>query len=168
MNFHDLTLVQFRKQLAILITLLDKAEADAATRKYDVNVLVHARLTPDMWPLSRQVAGAADAAKFCVAYLSGKAPPRYPDTEATIDELRVRLRNTLDYLATVGESDFEGAEARTVSLPFLPGKVLSTSDYVIQMALPNFYFHATMVYALLRDAGVQVSKLDFIGDLPAS
>ena len=153
------------QSLQNLDRFLDKSVAFATTRKFEPNTLLSARLAPDQYPLLRQIQSTCDAAKSLAARLAGKEPPKHPDTETTIDELRARIKTVVDYLGTFSEKDFAGAEERAIELPFLPGKVLRGDDYFFQMALPNFYFHYTTAYAILRHNGVDLGKMDFVGGM---
>jgi hypothetical protein len=159
------TVVQLSKMLQNLDSWLTKATEYAQQKKFDPNVLVDARLAPDMYPLSRQVQAACDGAKFLAARVSGKEPPKHPDTERTIDELHARIRSVREYLGTYSARDFEGAASRMVPLPFVPGKGLAARDFLEQMSLPNTYFHVCMAYAILRHNGVPLGKTDYIGAL---
>jgi hypothetical protein len=156
---------QFSKMVKQLDTWLEKAAAYGKARSFDPVVLLQARLAPDQYPLVRQIQGACDAAKFGVARLTGQEAPKHPDTEQTIDELRARIQSCAAYLDSVKEADLAGAETRHVTLPWLEGKYLEGSDYLLEMALPNFYFHASHAYAILRHNGVDLGKRDFIGSL---
>lgn len=159
-------LVQVRKELGQLLGWLDKATEFATARKFDVDSLLSARLYPDMFPLGRQIMAAADAAKLLAARASGKAAPVHPDTETTVAGLRARITSVLDYLAGFTAEDFAGVDERIVPLAFLPGKGARAVDYVEQHAVPNFYFHLVMTYALLRHNGVELGKRDYIGGYP--
>jgi uncharacterized protein len=158
-------ITECRKMLSNLDGWLHKAEAHAKTKSFDPNVLVTARLTPDQYPLVRQVQSACDSAKFAAARLSGEEAPKHPDTEQTIEELHRRIAACTSYLGTLTPKDFEGAETRRISLPFLEGKTLAGSDYLVEMAVPNFFFHLTHAYAILRHNGVDLGKMDYIGSL---
>lgn len=163
---HYETICQFSKQLQNLSKWLDKAEAHAAAKKFDVDVLAAARLAPDAFSLAQQVQAACDQAKFAAAYLTGAKAPAHPDTEKTIAELRQRIRTCTDYLASVQAKDFAGSEERKVAPAWAKGKWFFGKDYVSGLAIPNFNFHVTMAYAILRHNGVDLGKMDFIGDLP--
>lgn len=154
---------QFSKMLQNLDRWLDKAVEHATAKKFDVETLVHARLAPDQYSLDRQIQSACDAAKFCAAYLTGKDAPAHPDTEKTIGELRARIQACRAFLETMKPADFAGAESRKVAPKWMQGKWLSGEHYLVQMALPNFYFHVTTAYEILRHNGVDVGKKDFIG-----
>lgn len=167
MSMYSASVPQLSKMLTNVLGWLDKAEQHAAAKKYDPNILLAQRLAPDMFPLVRQIQTACDNAKFIAARLSGKEAPRHPDTETTLVELRARILSTLDFLATVSEADFVGAAERLVRLPYLPeNKRVLGHHYLNQNALPNFYFHVTTAYAILRHSGVDVGKTDFLGGLP--
>ncbi|HXU74347.1 MAG TPA: DUF1993 domain-containing protein [Polyangia bacterium] len=157
---------QYAKMLHHLEGWLDKAEAFAKTKKFEVDTLVHARLAPDMYSLDRQIQSACDTAKFSAAYLTGKQAPAHPDTEKTIAELRARIRSCLAFLETITAADLDGAAERKVSPKWLQGKWVRGDQFLAQVSLPNFYFHVTMAYAILRHNGVEVGKSDFIGNIP--
>ena len=165
MSLYESSVPQLQKMLTSLEKWLEAAVAYAQTKSFDPNTLLSARLAPDQYPLVRQVQSSCDSAKFAAARLSGKEAPKHPDTEQTMDELRARVRAVVSYLETFKEADFSGAEKRLVALPFLEGKVLLGSDYLTEMVLPNFYFHVTTAYAILRHNGVALGKTDFIGSL---
>jgi hypothetical protein len=160
-----LTVVQQSKMLENLDSWLKKAEEYAKQKNFDPNVLADARLAPDMYPLTRQVQAACDGAKFLAARLSGKEPPKHPDTERTIEELHARIHTVRAYLKTFSARDFEGAQNRVIPLSFMPGKGLSADDFRLQMNLPNTYFHVCMAYAILRHNGVPLGKNDYIGSM---
>lgn len=143
----------------------DKATAYAQSRSFDPSIYLHARLAPDQYDFTRQVQAACDAAKFLAARTAGKDPPVHPDTEADGRALRTRIQTVVAYLKTLTPEDFAGAEARVVPLGFMPGKGLSARDYLWQLALPNFYFHVTTAYAILRHNGVDLGKADYVGPL---
>ena len=167
MSIYEITIPQFKKMLGCMNNWLDAAVAFAQQKNgFDPNTLLAARLAPDQYPFARQVQVVCDSAKSAAALLAGREPPKHPDTEKTIDELRARIRTCLAYLETFTPKDFEGAGTRGIKLHFFPpGKVISGNDYLVEMALPNFYFHLTTVYAILRHNGVNLGKRDFIGSL---
>ena len=156
---------QMRKMLKNLASWIDKAVAHAEAKGFDPEVLLTARLAPDQYTFTRQVQAAADSVKSAAAHLSGRVPPTHPDTEKTIEELRARINTVLEYVDTVKEADFEGAADRWIKLSFLPGLRVQGRDYLNELALPNFYFHVTTAYAILRHNGVDVGKRDFIGSM---
>ncbi len=165
MSLHDASVTQMSKMLRNLEGWLDKAEAHAKAKGFEVDVLAAARLAPDQYPLTRQIQAVCDNAKFTAARLAGITAPSHPDTETTIAELRQRIRAVLSFLETVTPEQLAGAAEREVTLPFMPGKAIKGADYLVDMALPNFYFHITTAYAILRHNGVDVGKRDFIGHL---
>jgi hypothetical protein len=165
MSLYHQSVPQFTRMLKNLERWLDKAEAYATAKKFDPQVLLHARLAPDQFHFVKQVQIACDHAKNGAARLSGKSAPAHPDTEQTLAEVRARIASVLGYLADFAPGDFAGAEARTISLPVFQGKVLGTEDYLHEYALPNFYFHLVTAYAILRHNGVDLGKLDYIGQV---
>jgi hypothetical protein len=146
-------------------TWLDKAEQHAAAGNLDIGVLIAGRLAPDMNDLVYQVQSACDYVKAGAAWLSGQTPPRHEDNERTIDDLRARVRKTVAFAESVKEAQYAGAGERKVSLSWAPGKVIGGKDYLLQMTIPNTYFHLAMIYAVLRHHGVNVGKMDFLGPL---
>jgi len=166
MNLYDATVPIFTKLLANVDKWLDKAAALADAKKFDVDVLATARLAPNQYPLLRQIQSACDQAKFTVAKLTGREPPVHPDTEKTTAELRQRIRAVVDYLGTFKREDFEGSEERPCSHTWMGGKWLRGGDYLGHLALPNFYFHLTTAYDILRHNGVDLGKMDYLVDLP--
>ena len=152
------------RMLGNLSALLDKAAAHAEAKKFDPANLMTARLAPDMHPFTRQVQIACDQAKGAAARLSGAEPPSYPDVEATIPELKARIAKTLEYVNSVDPAAFVGSEDRTVTLKSPKGELqFSGIDYLRGFMLPNFYFHISMAYALLRHNGVEIGKFDYLG-----
>ena len=156
---------QMKKMLGHIEKWLEAGTEYAKTKSFDPTVLVGARLAPDQFPLSRQVQSACDTAKLGASRLTGKAAPSNPDTEQTLDELRARIRSTIEFLEGISAKDFEGAATRVVTQPRWEGKVMSGADYFREHVLPNFYFHTTHVYAILRHNGVNVGKRDYLGPL---
>ncbi len=156
---------QMKKQLRQIDAWFDAAVAHGKARSFDPNVLVGMRLAPDQFAFARQVQIACDTAKLAASRLTGKEAPAQADTETTLDELRARVHSVLAYLDGLTAKDFEGAAARTVTQPRWEGKVMSGGDYFLEHALPNFYFHMTHVYAILRHNGVSVGKRDYLGAL---
>jgi hypothetical protein len=156
----------FAKTLRNLENWMEKAAATAKARSFDVDVLAHARLAPDMFSFTQQVQAGCDQAKYAAAYLGGKPAPSHPDSEKTFAELRERIQKCLAFVDGVKAQDLAGAEERKVAPPWLGGKWLTAHDYVVHVAIPNFFFHATMAYAILRHNGVELGKMDYIGSLP--
>ncbi len=163
-SMYGMTVPVFTRMLTNLLAILDKAEADAGERKYDTLVLSEARLAPDMIPLRGQIMIATDHVKGCVSRLAGQPIPSWPDTERSFEELRGRVRKALDLLATLKPEHLDGSETREVTLK-LGGRdvTLSGEAYLTQRALPNFFFHVTTAYAILRHNGVEIGKSDYIG-----
>ncbi|WP_337182314.1 DUF1993 domain-containing protein [Shinella sp.] len=161
---YDLSVPAFQRGFAVLSRLLDKAEAFAQERKIDPQVLVNARLAPDMLPLAGQVQRMSDTAKGAAARLTGTEAPSFADDETTLADLRARIEKTTAYLASVPEAAFDDAADRTVVLKTRGGEMSSSGkEYLLTFVLPNFYFHLTTAYAILRHNGVAVGKLDFLG-----
>ena len=157
---------QFTKMLQNLGRWLDAGVAFAKNKGFEPDVLAQSRLAPNQYELIRQVQAACDQAKYAAAYLSGAQAPSHPDTEKTIDELHARIATCLRYLQSVQESSYAGAADRKVSPAWLQGKWFRGSDYLNGVAIPNFYFHVTMAYAILRHNGVELGKMDYIGAMP--
>ncbi len=150
--------------LGSLSGILKKAAAHAEAKKIEPSVLINARLAPDMFALARQVQIATDHAKGSLARLAGVEIPSYPDTETTFDELQARIAKTLDYVRNFKPEQIDGSETREIVLTFGTQKFPFTGQtYLIQFALPNFYFHASMAYGILRHNGVEIGKRDFMG-----
>lgn len=163
-SIHDQTVSAFSHSLRALSNLLEQAQQHAAAHNYDVANLLSARLFPDMFALTRQVQLATDFAKGGAARLAGVEVPKWDDREATVAELEARIGKALDFLAGLQPAAFDGAENRTIELNTPAGKlVFSGRDFLLQWAIPNFYFHCTTAYNLLRHNGVPVGKFDFLG-----
>ena len=156
---------QMKKQLGQLDTWFDAAHAAAATRKFDANQFLTSRLAPDQFPLTRQVQITCDTAKRGAAFLAGTEAPSHPDTEQTIDELRTRIRWTADFLGSFTPAQMADAATRVVTQPRWEGKVMSGADYFVEHVVPNFYFHLSHCYAILRHGGVPLGKRDYLGAL---
>jgi hypothetical protein len=144
---------------------LDEAVAYAKKKSFEPAVLLQSRLAPDQFPLIRQIGAGCDQAKAAAARVAGKEPPKHPDTEQTLDEIRARIQVTREYLKSFSAKEFEGAETRMVPLAFAPGAFMLATDYVRQLAMPNFYFHAALSYEILRHNGIDLGKTHFIGHL---
>lgn len=157
------TIAQFSRMLKNLDTWLESAKAYADTKGFEVDVLAQARLAPDQYALVQQVQSACDAAKYAAAYLSGQQAPSHPDTEKTIAELRARIATCTKYLDAFKASDFAGADERRVAPAWMQGNSVRGDHYTTRIAVPNFYFHVTSAYAILRHNGVQLGKADYIG-----
>lgn len=163
-SMHTIVVDQCSQILDNLSKILDKGAAYAEAKKFEPAVLVNARLAPDMFALARQVQVATDMVKNGVARLVGQEAPKFEDNEKTIDELKARLAKTIDYIKSVPASAFEGSEDRDIKIPLRDRSLeMKGLPYVRNWILPNFYFHATMVYAILRHNGVELGKPDFLG-----
>ncbi len=158
-------IAQCTQSLKNLETCLDKADRYAVTKKFDTGVLMTSRLAPDMQPFTYQVQSACDYVKAAAAWLSGQTPPRHEDNEQTIDELRARIQKTVAFAESVKEAQYADASKSKVKLSWAPGKVIGGEDYLLQMTIPNTFFHLTMAYAILRHNGVDVGKMDFLGSI---
>lgn len=164
LSMHAASVPVFVKMLGNLLTWLDKAQAHAEARRFDAANYLGLRLAPDMLPLSRQIQIATDGAKGCAARLSGQEVPKWADDETTLDQLRARVQRTIDYVQSVPAAAFEGSESREIVLQMRAGELrFQGEDYLRHFVLPNFYFHATTTYALLRHAGVELGKRDYLG-----
>lgn len=163
LSMHAVSAPVFVRMLKNLSAMLAKAEQQAKTRGYDPSVLLNARLAPDMFPLTRQVQIATDHAKGCMARLAGHAPEAIEDTETTIPQLQARIQKVIALVEAYKTEQLDGAETREVTVK-IPNADLKFSglDYVNQWALPNFYFHASIAYAILRHNGVELGKRDFL------
>jgi len=154
----------FVQTLSALSAILDKAEAFAAERKIDPAVLLGWRLAPDMFALARQVQIATDHAKGCCARLAGVQVPKYADDEASFADLRARIGRTLDFVQGFEPGEIDGSEERDITLAVGGREMRFTGQhYLVGFALPNFYFHATAAYAILRHCGLPIGKRDFMG-----
>jgi len=163
-SMYDVLIPGLTRGLNNLSTLLDKAAAHAATKKFDTAVLAQSRLYPDMHPLVRQIQIACDTAKGAAARLAGVEVPKHEDTEVTFEDLKARLKKTADFVKSITAAQLKDAETKSIEIKFPNGSWKFTGiGYLTDFVLPNFYFHSTVVYALLRKAGVEVGKGDFLG-----
>jgi hypothetical protein len=158
----------FEINLTALSGVLDKAAAFATARKLDPAVLPGYRLAPDMFALARQVQVACDQAKNGASRLAGVDPPKFEDNEKTIDELKARIAKTLAHVKSLDKAKIDAAADREITFPLGPVNkgAMKGDDYLTHFVLPNFYFHCTAAYAVLRHAGVEVGKRDFLGAIP--
>ena len=165
-SIHSLAVEQLSQTLNQVLVFLDKAVAYAEAKKFDVSVLLNARLAPDMFPLVKQIQIASDNAKFGVARLAGVDAPKFEDNEKTVDELRARIKKTIDFMKSVPASAFEGGEDRDIKI-VVPGRTIEMKGltYLRGWVIPNVMFHVTTTYLILRHNGVDVGKRDFLGDL---
>jgi hypothetical protein len=165
MSFHDATVPAFLQILGGLSGLLAKTEAHGKAKNIAPEVLLNARLYPDMFPLVRQVQTACDfAAKTC-ARLTGSEVPSTPDTEKSFEELQARIAKATDYVNSFKPAQFDGGDTREVTFPVGPSntRTLSGQQYLVNFAFPNFYFHAATAHGILRHNGVEIGKRDFLG-----
>ncbi|HYF44425.1 MAG TPA: DUF1993 domain-containing protein [Ramlibacter sp.] len=154
----------FKAMLGNLSHILDKAQAHAQARKFDPSALTGFRLAPDMLPFTRQITIACDAAKIGVARISGLEAPKFEDTETTFEELKARIQKTLDWLATVPADKLDGTEDKDITFPVGRDatRTMKAEAYLKHWVLPNFFFHVTTAYAILRHNGVELGKADYL------
>jgi uncharacterized protein len=154
----------FVRMLTNLGTWLDKAEAHATAKKFEPSVYLGARFAPDMLPFTKQIQIACDMAKFGIARLAGVDAPKFDDTEASLVELRERVRATVEFIKSVPAAKIDGTDDKDVTIPRRDGTMtLKGEAYLKHFVLPNFFFHMTTTYALLRHNGVELGKIDFLG-----
>ncbi|HYX33062.1 MAG TPA: DUF1993 domain-containing protein [Oligoflexus sp.] len=164
--FYEITITQFVKMLNNLSTFMEKGVQFAETKKFDVEVLLNGRLAPDQFNLIRQVQIACDTAKLGASRLTGKEAPSHADTEKTLPELKARIQSTIAYLQSFSPNDYVEAASRKISQPRWEGQWLTGEEFAIHHMIPNFYFHITTAYAILRHNGVDVGKKDYLGMMP--
>jgi len=163
LSMYDASIPGFVRMLNSISGILDTAAAYAEAKKIDPSVLLSARLSPDMFPLSRQIQIMSDGSKAGVARLAGVEAPSMPDTETTIPELKERIAKTVAFLQSLKPEQFDGAEDRTITMKFGPADAsFPAVDYLTSFVIPNFYFHATTAYAILRHNGVEVGKPQYL------
>jgi hypothetical protein len=163
-TMHSASVPIFVRMLANVNTWLDKAEAHAAAKKFDTSVYLNTRLAPDMLPFTKQIQIACDTVKFCVARLAGVDSPKFEDNETTLTELRERISATIAYVKSVPAAQIDGSEEKDITLPRRDGPIIMKGEaYLKHFVLPNFFFHLTTAYALLRHSGVEVGKMDYLG-----
>ena len=165
MSFYDATVPAFAQILTSLTGLLNKAEAHCKAKNIQPEVILNARLYPDMLPFVKQIQLVCDFAGKSCARLAQVEVPTTPDTETSFEELRLRLAKTIDYLKSFKPAQFEGADAKDVTFPAGPNTsiTLKGQEYINRVAFPNFYFHAATAHGLLRHNGVEIGKRDFLG-----
>lgn len=167
LSMYQASVPVFVQILDALSGVLDKAQGHAAAKRIDPAVLLAARLAPDMFPMSRQVQIACDFAKGATARLAGAEVPSWPDSEKTFAELQERMRRTTDFVQTFKPDEIDGSEEREVKVSVAGQPVTFKGlPYLVGFVLPNFYFHATIAYAILRHNGVELGKRDFVGRVP--
>jgi uncharacterized protein len=167
LSVHQSSVGVYRVTLEAFLGVLDKALAHAETKKFDPAIYMTLRLRPDMLSFRSQVQNFCDSAKNVSSRLAGVEPPRYEDDETSVAELQARVRKTLDYIATIDEAALDAGAEREIVFRLGPNKMkMRGDDYLLHFALPNFYFHLTTAYDLLRYAGVEIGKRDFLGAVP--
>ena len=163
-TMHSASVPAFVRILSNMLVWLDKAQAHADAKKFSSANYLGLRLAPDMLPFTNQIQIASDSVKGCVSRLAGVEAPKWEDTEASLDDLRARIRKTIDYAQSISAAQIDGSEGREIVIPRRVGEPLrfTGEEFLRHFALPNFYFHASTTYALLRHAGVDVGKADFL------
>ncbi|MGE5445731.1 MAG: DUF1993 domain-containing protein [Ignavibacteriales bacterium] len=164
-SMYDITVPLFIKALSNMSAILDKAALYAEEKKFDISYLLHFRLFPDQFPFVRQIQIASDNAKGAAARLAGIEPPKMEDNETAVEDLKIRIDKTIDFLKTLRPEQINGSEDKKISIWFIPGKYLTGLEYITEMVLPNFYFHITTAYSILRHNGVSIGKMDYLGPL---
>lgn len=154
---------QFINVLTSLQNILDKAAKYAEEKKFSVDVLLSSRLYPDQFHLLKQIQVACDMVKLGASRLSGKEAPIHDDSEKNLEELKSRVNSVIEYLSSFNENDFSEADNKRIELRLRQGFYLTSSEYLIQFVIPNFYFHVTTAYAILRNNGLEIGKMDFLG-----
>jgi uncharacterized protein len=163
-SMHAMSHGVFRKALQQLLHVMDKGAANAKARSFDTSVLVNARLAPDMLPFAKQIQLTSDFAKNSMARLAGVDPPKFEDSETTMDELVARVKKTIDYIDTVSAAALEGSETRDIRIVLRDRTVeFKGLPFLQTWAIPNFFFHYVTAYNLLRHNGVDIGKRDFLG-----
>jgi hypothetical protein len=164
LSMYQASVPVFVRGMANLAAILDKAAAHAEAKKIDQSVFMAARLAPDMLALPRQVQIVSDTARRCVARLAGTEPPAMEDKEANFAELKARLEKSIEYVKSLPKADIEGSEERSIAMK-VGGKdiVFTGRDYLLGFAVPNYFFHVTTAYNILRHNGVEIGKMDYLG-----
>jgi len=164
-NTYLLSTQTANKTMKSIIGLLKKTQKWILEQKIDENSLLEARLAPDMFPLKKQIQIITDNAKGFSARFAGIEIPKYEDNEITIDDLIDRLNRTIEFVGAIPSENFDNASEEKIVLPFIQGKFQSAEDYLRDYALPNFFFHVVIAYAIIRNQGLPIGKSDFINDL---
>ena len=165
LSMHAACAPVFVRTLGNMLNWLDKAQAYAESRKFDTANFLGMRLAPDMLPFTRQIQITTDGVKGCMARLAGQDVPKWDDTEASFDDLRARIRKTIDYVQSFSAAQIDGSEGKEILLPTRQAEPMrfTGESYLKHFVLPNFFFHATTTYALLRHGGVDLGKRDYLG-----
>jgi len=167
LSLYQSSVATFERSLSAFLAILDKAEAHAQARKFEPANYLSLRLAPDMFPLTRQIQTFCDHAKNASFRLAGVAPPVIEDKETTLPELRARIQATLEHLKTLDAAAIDAASDREIVIPLGANKAkMLGANYLVHFVLPNFYFHLTTAYDILRSAGVEIGKRDFLGAVP--
>lgn len=164
LTVHESTLPQFMLTLNAMKGILTKAKKWSEPKKVEMETFFQTRLAPDMFPLGRQIQIACDVAKGVASRLTGVAAPVFEDTEKTFDDYMNRIQKTMAFLEGFKPEQFAGYETKKIEFPWVPGKYLNGKDYLVQHAIPNFYFHVSAVYMILRANGIELGKGDFLGN----
>jgi hypothetical protein len=162
---HQFTCQQQILTLQNLLGLLDKAKLASESKKFEFAVLFQSRLSPDMFPLIKQIQIACDTAKFNAARLTGKDAPQHPDNEQSLEDAQKRIQSVISFLQSFKEADFKGYEERKITQPRWEGKWMTGRDFLTEYAMPNFFFHVVTAYNILRHNGVDIGKRDYLGKI---
>ncbi len=162
---YNITVPVFIRSLTNLSLMLDKAQEFSEQKKFDVENLLNDRLAPDQYPLLKQVQIACDAAKGTAARLAGLEVPKFEEPLKTVSDLKQRIEKTIDFLRSIRPEQIEGSEDKKVPVWYMPGKWLTGFEYISEIYLPNFFFHVTTAYSILRHRGVNLGKSDYLGQL---
>ena len=164
MSMYQASAPVFTKMLTNLAGILDKAQAHAESKKFDPTVLLESRLSPDMLPFTKQIHIATDFARGCIARLAGQEPPKFEDNERSFAELKTRIERSIAAIKEYGPAQIDGSENREINIK-MGGqpKTFTGQKYLQEIIMPNFFFHVTTAYALLRHNGVELGKKDFVG-----
>lgn len=167
LTMYSASVPSFTRTLTAMLSWLDKAGAHAKDRSFDADNYLGLRLSPGMHPFSRQIQIVSDTAKNSVARLAGVEPPKWADDEGSLDALRERIQKTIDYVQSIPASEIDGSEAREILMPAGKDQTIKLKGemFLTGFSLPNFFFHASMTYGLLRQAGVELGKRDFLGSV---
>lgn len=163
---YDLTVPQFSKMLTNLKNILGKAANYSEMKKFDMEVLLNARLAPDQFNLLRQIQIACDTAKLGASRLASKEAPIHDDKELTWPQMKTRIEDVVNYLNQLTVADFKACESKKISHPRWEGKWLTGYEFTVQHVVPNFYFHMTTAYSIIRHNGVDIGKKDYLGEMP--
>lgn len=162
-SVYELTVPQFTMTLNALKNILVKSQAFSETKKIDPTVLLNTRLAPDQFPLGKQIQIACDTAKNCISKLAAVDNPVHEDKEQSLDDFMKRIDKTIAFMQTVKPEQFKNYEAQKITSPHRPGKAIDGKSFLVQHAIPNFYFHVTTSYAILRANGLELGKKDYLG-----